>query len=61
MSNDHRADFNCPYCRKISKLEPESLPWNDEEEIEYECWNCDKIFVIKAVLEITHYCEEKDE
>jgi len=48
-SFDNIEDISCPYCNtKQRSLDEGDIPYEQDNELEYECWYCDKAFIITA-------------
>lgn len=55
------SELLCPYCRTCNSREPEDMPWRDGEDIEIECRNCDKEFIVEAWTTTNWTTKEKED
>ncbi len=54
--------IRCPHCKNEQhQIDDEDLPWDDGEVEEFECWNCEKWFQVRAASTIEHYVARPDE
>lgn len=55
--------IKCPYCNDEYRLDPEDVPWEEDNDIETECPCCDRKFFITATTSIywsTYKAEEEE-
>ncbi len=61
-ANDYSAII-CPHCQHKNRMEPDEVPWMDEETQDKTCSNCDKDFELRANVTVswTTHKDEDDE
>ena len=48
-------EIECPHCNQTQTAEAEELPWDDNDEPKtFNCHHCDKAFLVRASILITH-------
>ena len=53
--------FKCPDCHADRHFDSDELPWEDQDEIEITCYQCEKVLVITAYLTIKHEIKVKED
>lgn len=51
-------NFEYPFCNKKNPVEDDDTPWNDQEELNVTCHECERLFVVRAYLDIKHEIEQ---
>lgn len=55
------CDFVCPHCEATEELEPEYLPWaEDEDPVEHQCYLCERFSRIEVEVSIKHVIKKPD-
>ena len=53
-------ELKCPYCDNHQYIDGDSLRWQEDDEKDVTCRNCEKVYVARGYISVNYAAEEKE-